>query len=238
MRRGGEGSVTGRLVEKIRPPGISSVPNSGIPISDGAVETPCPSAQTVIFYPPSYVERLDLAALFQNARPVEVELGAGDGSFLMQWAAENPETNFLAVERLLGRLRKIERKARRASLTNVRALRLEAAYCTGYLLPRASVSAFHIYFPDPWPKRKHRPNRLLNEAFTEVLRAALMVAGIVYLRTDDADYFEQMTRVFGANANFESRPTPERLAAVRTDFERHFNDQGIQTHRAAYRRVG
>lgn len=202
------------------------------------METSCPSEQPVIFCPSSYVERLDLAALFQNGRPVEVELGAGDGSFLIQWAAENPDTNFLALERLLGRLRKVERKARRSGLKNVRALRLEAAYFAGYLLPRESVAAFHIYFPDPWPKRKHRQNRLLNEAFTEVLRAALPVGGLVYLRTDDADYFEQMTRVFGANVNFESGPTPERLAAVRTDFERHFNDQGIQTNRAAYRRVG
>ncbi len=94
------------------------------------METPCPSEQPVIFCPPSYVERLDLAALFPNARPVEVELGAGDGSFLIQWAAENPATHFLALERLLGRLRKIERKARRAGLTNVRALRLEASYFT------------------------------------------------------------------------------------------------------------
>lgn len=179
---------------------------------------------------------MDPGAYFAEARPLEVELGAGDGSFFAQWAALNPERNFLGVERLLGRLRKIERKARRAELSNVRALRLEAAYFTEYLLPRASVSAFHIYFPDPWPKRKHRANRLINERFTEVLRAGLSHGGVVHLRTDDADYFAQMTRVFGANGNFETASTPDRLAAVLTDFERGFNAQGIQTHRAAYRR--
>ena len=178
-----------------------------------------------------------MGALFPTPQPLEVELGAGDGSFFVQWAALNPGTNFLGVERLLGRLRKIERKARRLGLANVRALRLEAAYFAEFLLPRNSVSAVHIYFPDPWPKRKHRANRLINEPFIEVVRAALTADGIVYLRTDDADYFAQMTRVFDANKNFALVPTPERLAAVLTDFERTFVARGIQTNRAAYRRV-
>lgn len=195
------------------------------------------SDQAIIFRPSSYIERLDVAALFAMPQPIEIELGAGDGSFLAQWTALNPERNFLGVERLLGRLRKIDRKSRRAGLTNVRVLRLEAAYFAEYLLPCDSVSAFHIYFPDPWPKRKHRQNRLINEHFTEVLRAALVPGGAVYLRTDDTDYFAQMTCVFGANKNFEELPTPARLANVLTDFEREFNAKGIQTKHAAYRRV-
>lgn len=192
---------------------------------------------SIVVRPNSYVERLSVADLFSKPQPVEIELGAGDGSFLIQWAALHPGTNFLGLERLLGRLKKIEKKARRAGLTNVRALRLEAGYFAEYLLPPESVSAFHIYFPDPWPKRKHRQNRLLNERFAEVLRSALIVGGVVYLRTDDANYFEQMTNVFGANKNFELVPTLEQLASVLTDFEREFNAKGIQTNRAAYRRV-
>jgi tRNA (guanine-N7-)-methyltransferase len=204
------------------------------------VETQCVTEAgppAIIFRPPSYVERLDVPALFARAQPIEVELGAGDGSFFVQWAALNPDVNFLAVERLLGRLKKIGKKSRRTGLENVRALRLEASYFAEYLLPPSSISAFHIYFPDPWPKRKHRANRLINERFSEVLRAALQTGGIVYLRTDDADYFSQMVSVFQANKNFEPVPTPERLATVLTDFERGFTAQGIQTNRAAYRKV-
>lgn len=193
--------------------------------------------ETTIFRPSSYVERLAVAALFPAPQPLEVELGAGDGSFLVRWAALNPERNFLGVERLLGRLKKIERKSRRERLANVRALRLEASYFTEYLLPRNSVSAFHIYFPDPWPKRKHRQNRLINERFAEVLRAALSPGGVVYLRTDETDYFAQMVNVFSANRNFEACATPSRLADVLTDFEREFTAKGIQTNRAAYRRA-
>jgi len=193
--------------------------------------------ETIIVQPASYIERLNVAALFDTPQPLEIELGAGDGSFLVQWAALNPDRNLLGVERLLGRLKKIDRKSRRARLTNVHALRLEAGYFAEYLLPRESVSAFHIYFPDPWPKRKHRQNRLINERFTEVLRAALAPGGVVYLRTDDTDYFSQMVDVFNANGNFGENSTSSRLADVLTDFEREFNAKGIQTNRAAYRRA-
>ncbi len=218
----------------------SAISNFQFRISNGVVETSRASQKSepsVIVRPASYVERLNLRDLFPQPRPVEVELGSGDGSFLVQWAALNPDMNFLGVERLLGRLRKIERKSRRAALTNVRALRLEASYFAEYLLPPESITAFHIYFPDPWPKRKHRANRLINEQFAEVLRGALRVDGFIYLRTDDADYFAQMTRVFETNESFKATSTPERLAAVLTDFERTFNAEGIQTNRAAYRRV-
>jgi len=192
---------------------------------------------SIVFRPSSYVERLRIGDLFSRPQPLEIELGAGDGSFLVQWVALNPSTNFLGLERLLGRLRKIERKSRRAGLANVRVLRLEAAYFVEYLLPRESVSAFHIYFPDPWPKRKHRVHRLVNERFAEVLRGALTIGGTVYLRTDDSDYFAQMTQAFGANKNYEPAQTPERLATVLTDFERGFHAEGIATNRAAYRRI-
>jgi len=186
----------------------------------------------------SILEPLSLAAMFAPARPLEVELGSGDGSFLAQWARLNPQRNFLGVERLLGRLRKLDRKGLRAGLANLRLFRIEAAYFTEHLLPRGSVAALHIYFPDPWPKRKHRKNRLINEHFTGIVGQALAPGGIIYLRTDDADYFAQMTRVFGANPAFAPVETPGELAAVVTDFERNFNLRGVPTLRAAYRRTG
>jgi tRNA (guanine-N7-)-methyltransferase len=201
------------------------------------VESQTKSEQSVIIRPASYVERLNVQALFVERQPVEVELGAGDGSFLVQWAGMNPQINFLGVERLLGRLKKIDKKSRRIGLTNVHALRLEANYFAEYLVAPESVTVFHIYFPDPWPKRKHRQNRLINERFSQVLRTALMPGGVAYLRTDDVDYFAQMTGVFAANKDFESTPTPSALAAVLTDFEREFTARGIQTNHAAYRRL-
>jgi tRNA (guanine-N7-)-methyltransferase len=195
-----------------------------------------PETAQIIFQPASYVEKLPVRDLFVTPQPLEVELGAGDGSFLVAWAAQNPKRNFLAVERLLGRLRKADRKVRRASLTNVRLLRIEAGYFLEYMLPAGSVAALHVYFPDPWPKRKHHRHRLINDHFTEVTATVLQPNGIIYLRTDDKPYFAQMTAAFGRNKAFQPIETPPDLAAVLTDFERGFQTRGVSTNRAAYRR--
>ena len=175
--------------------------------------------------------------MFSTVQPLEVELGSGDGSFLVNYAKLHPEHNFLGVERLLGRLRKVDRKARRLGLNNLRGLRIESAYFLQYLLPAASVTALHIYFPDPWPKRKHRKNRLINEEFTRLAHQVLLPGGIVYLRTDDQDYFEQMITVFDANKTFRAIETPAELSAVVTDFERNFHARGVSTLRAAYLKI-
>lgn len=195
---------------------------------------PTTPAGSLIHRPDSWVEHLPLPALFPIPRPLEVELGSGDGSFMVRHAALHPERNFLAVERLLGRLRKLDRKAQRAGLSNLRLMRIEAAYFLEYLLPHRSTSALHLYFPDPWPKRKHRRNRLANERFPELIARILQPDGICYLRTDDADYFTQMLEVFAVDKRFLPVETPADLAAVTTDFERSFNLRGIATRRAAY----
>ncbi len=183
----------------------------------------------------SLVERLDVAKLFPQQQSVEVELGAGDGSFLARYALENPQRNFIGVERLLGRLRKIDKKGSRAGLTNLRLVRIEASYFLEFLLPEKSVVALHVYFPDPWPKRKHRKNRLVNERFVELAKRVLLPGGMVYLRTDDPDYFSQMKRVFDANFSFEKMETPSEISASVTDFERTFNLRGVPTLAGAYR---
>src|SRR5690606_35150358 len=176
-----------------------------------------------------------LAAAFGRSAPLEVELGSGDGSFLIEWAARHPDRNFLGVERLLGRIRKLDRKAQRAGLLNVRGLRIEAAYCVEYLLPPGSVRALHVYFPDPWPKRRHHKNRLVNEHFVGITRRALEPGGVIHLRTDDPGYAERMRELFDGAPGFQPVDTPPELAAIRTDFERDFNARGIETRRMSYR---
>jgi tRNA (guanine-N7-)-methyltransferase len=194
------------------------------------------SLPNLLFELRSIVERMDLAELFPRNQPLEVELGCGDASFLVNYAKLHPERNFIGVERLLGRIRKLDRKGRRAGLTNLRGVRIESAYFLEYLLPKNSAVALHIYFPDPWPKRKHLKNRLINERFPQLAQQALAPGGIVFLRTDDQNYFGQMQRVFGASPLFRAVETPDELSAVVTDFEKNFNARGIGTLRAAYRR--
>jgi len=177
-----------------------------------------------------------LAELFPKPQPLEVELGCGDASFLVEYARRNPDTNFIGVERLLGRIQKLDKKGRRIGLKNVRGVRIESAYFLQYLLPPHAATALHIYFPDPWPKKKHRRHRLINEGFPALARNALAPGGVVFLRTDDADYFQQMNEVFDAAAEFfQKKETSASLAEIATDFERDFNAQGIPTLRVAYK---
>lgn len=203
---------------------------AAVPGSDG---TSSPSSLIHVLASP--LDRLDCRLLFGDARPVEVELGSGDGGFLMAYAALWPDRGFVGIERLRGRLRKLDRKGRRAGLVNIRGLRIEAGYALEYLLPLGGVRALHVYFPDPWPKRRHAERRLVRARFPALAAQVLVPGGHVYLRTDDRSYYQQMQDVFAASAVFEPMETPAELAAVVTDFEREFNAHGVPTLRAAFR---
>ncbi len=216
-----------------------TVPSAGLGGAPGASPLTARSAAappTLIVRLVSIVERLDLEKLFPRSQPLEVDLGSGDGTFIAQYAQRRPDRNFLAVERLLGRLRKIDRKGLRAGLANLRLIRMEASYLLEYLLPPESVHALHVYFPDPWPKRKHHKHRLVNARFTELAAQALAPGGAVFLRTDDEDYFAQMTAVFAANSGFVPAETPADLKGMITDFEEDFRAKGVATLRAVYQR--
>ena len=182
----------------------------------------------------SITEPLRLEELFPVQQPTELEIGCGDGGFLFQMAQQHLKRNFLGVERLLGRIRKLSKKGQRASLTNLRLLRLEGRYVMKYLLPEKTFEAIHIYFPDPWPKDRHARHRLVDFEFPQKAARLLKQGGVVHLRTDDMTYFKQMKTVFCAHGGFNEEETPDELAARVTEFEVEFNAQGKHTNRASW----
>ena len=91
----------------------------------------------------------------------------------------------------------------------------------------ASLQAIHLYFPDPWPKKKHHKNRLVNDHFANACHRLLATAGCVYLRTDHGDYFEQMERC-SPQKGFRANSDTCQTLAFKTDFEAHFNQRGIE----------
>ena len=185
----------------------------------------------------SITEPLSLEELFPLPQPFELEIGCGDGGFLFEYAQRHPDRNFLGVERLLGRVRKLSKKGLREGLTNLRLLRIEARYVLEYLLPEHAFEALHIYFPDPWPKDRHRRHRLINETFPPLARRILLQKGVIYLRTDDPVYFGQMQETFQDLKDFAVENTPGEIASITTEFEGQWLDQGRHIHRAAYRLV-
>ena len=183
-------------------------------------------------------ERFDWRTLFGNDHRIELDLGAGDGGFALAYAKLHPEINLLAVERLLGRVRKIEKRAARGSLTNIRVLRLETAYTVRYLCPPGSVDVAHIMFADPWPKRRHWSRRLMQPDFVRDLAVALKPGGELRFTTDHAHYFETAQEAV-TEANVLTRsPEWDWSLDPKTDFQQTFDAEGRATHRARWVKPG
>jgi tRNA (guanine-N7-)-methyltransferase len=171
-----------------------------------------------------------------EAGPLEVDLGCGDGTFLVQMARQYPERCFLGVERLLGRVTKVKGKITRMGLKNCRILRLESAYTVGWLLPSRSVARLHLLCPDPWPKTKHHRRRLVvDEEFHGGLKRVLGAEGEFLLKTDDAAYAACAEEHVGA-LPWLTRLSWEEQAFFypTTDFERHWLASGRSIHRARW----
>ena len=193
----------------------------------------------VIFVPTDYFRLAEKRELFHEPeKPLEVDLGCGDGLFLETMAARYPERNFLGVERLIGRIEKTARRITREKLSNARVLRLESSYTLAWLLPDASVSRLHLLCPDPWPKKKHHKRRMFHDPeFLGGLARVLESGGEFLLKSDDTPYFEDAVEVMGEQASFSRLDWAEdAFFHPTTTFEKQWLAQGKAIHRARWRR--
>lgn len=190
------------------------------------------AAEHAQWSPADILQRAQLSEIFERPAPLEVDIGCGEGAFLLEMARRHPERNFLGIERLLGRVSKVCRAAAREGLTNVRVLRLESAYVMKHILPLDSVSVAYVSFPDPWPKRHHQPRRLIQDDFLKDLRKVLVPGGELRLKTDDLPYFLWMQKVIARAEGWQQAEWPEDPDYPVTNFERRFLDQGLPINRA------
>ena len=171
---------------------------------------------------------------FDLSRPLEVEVGCGKGRFLTARAKANPDCDFLGIERMLERVRLFDGKCRRGGIDNAKVLRLEALYTFHYLLPAHHARRVYVFFPDPWPKRKHHSHRLFGPLFLNALWKRLEIGGRIEFATDHAEYFATVRECFAADPRFaEVEPMP-RPKEVWTEFETMFREQGLPIHSAAW----
>ena len=184
--------------------------------------------------PETYLAPLDLLSIFGRAAPLHVDLGCGDGLFLCELARQNPGTNFLGIDKLAGRVAKACRKS--AQLENVRVLNVESSYTVRYLLPENSVETFYLFFPDPWPKRRHHRRRIVTNEFLDSIFRALQAGGVLRIATDQGDYFEQMLRLSQADSRFAIGGTKD-VDLPSSKFERRFVHAGAPIYRLALRKI-
>jgi tRNA (guanine-N7-)-methyltransferase len=185
---------------------------------------------------------IEWAALFGDSRPVEIEVGFGKGLFLINAATSQPDVNFFGVE--------IVRKcqlytATRVAIRELRNIRLACGDALPLLrdrVPAGSAQAVHVYFPDPWWKKRHHKRRLFTPEFVNVVAKTLKNDGVFHIATDVAEYFEVIQEILKDRPPFApDSPVPATEARddldYLTNFERKFRKQGKPIWRAAYRKT-
>jgi tRNA (guanine-N7-)-methyltransferase len=141
---------------------------------------------------------IDFFRLFGRSGPLHIEIGSGKGTFLLNQAGTLPDDNFLGIEWARKYYRYTVDRIGRWGLTNVRIIRTDAAVFIRDFVPDSCVDCFHIYFPDPWPKKRHHKRRFVCMDNLEHLVRCLKTGGQLRIATDHADYFEQIKTVLAA----------------------------------------
>ena len=192
---------------------------------------------THIITPTSWTRELPLEEFFDTSRPLEVDIGCGKGRLLLALAAKAPGTNFIGIDRQLVRLRIIDKRINRRSLNNVKLLRIENSYAIQYLLPPESVDAFYVFFPDPWPKKRHHKRRMFNQEFMDSVHSRLKKNGKLHVTTDHLQYFEEIRTLLNNSEAFTQTQTFVPAEDERTNFEMIFLEQGLQIGRCSYEKI-
>ncbi len=183
---------------------------------------------------------MDFAEIFGNTRPAEMEIGTGKGTFILARSQARPEVNFIGVEYARSYALYAADRFRRHGIENVRMLHADAGKLFAGAVGEQSLQRLHIYFPDPWPKRKHNRRRLIQPPFIERASRALTIGGQLLIVTDHMGYFEQIRSVMSAAPGLTKIAMPQMASAdgelVGTNFERKYIAQGRPFYSTAHLR--
>lgn len=174
---------------------------------------------------------------FGKPGPIEVEIGCGKGGFLVEYCERHPEVPFLGIEKeppiahlAAGRV------AKRPHIPHARVLMGDAFHFFRDYLPAGCVSVFHMYFPDPWPKKRHHKYRLLGPAFLEQVKRTAVPGALFRWGTDHAEYNAQAQETFAATPWLEMlEPNASPTEGIMTNFEKKYRRQGKPIYRCVLR---
>jgi tRNA (guanine-N7-)-methyltransferase len=181
---------------------------------------------------------VDFSAVFGRTAPVEMEIGVGKGRFLLNAAAGNRDRDYFGLEIEAEYAAIVRVRAERAGLTNLRVERLDGkAFVSSRLAPGA-LAALHVYFPDPWPKKRHHKRRLVDAAWATAAALALEPGGLLRVASDHAEYWAVVDSVLSAEpllAKLSSEEAGE--WSTGTNYELKFLKSGRPIRKAVFRRV-
>ncbi len=181
---------------------------------------------------------IDKKEIFGNEKPLALEIGFGEGEFLINAASQDKSRNYLGIEIKRGRFRKALRTARKLSLENLKFVHIEAAIALRQIFSKNTFDLAFVNFPDPWPKKKHLKHRIFNGEFISHLSEALCAGGRIVIKTDQLGYIEQIVSEFEKSALFRPVYAPAGFIEAgreepKTKFERLFRENSQRIYIAA-----
>jgi tRNA (guanine-N7-)-methyltransferase len=179
-------------------------------------------------------EILDARAVFGRTAPLVLEIGSGMGETTARIARERPDTDFIAVEVHGPGVGSLLKLIERERLTNLRVVRHDALEVLQHMIADGALAGIHLFFPDPWPKKRHHKRRLVQPAFAALAARKLAPGGILHAATDWQDYASQIVEVLAAEPGLRrENDNPMRPA---TKFELRGLRLGHKVHDLVFRR--
>jgi tRNA (guanine-N7-)-methyltransferase len=194
--------------------------------------------------PERALEGLDWSEVFGGPGRVDVEVGIGKGRFLLATAALRPDHRFLGIEWANEYLRIAEERAAKRGLTNVRFVRVDAKELVARAVPDASVTTYYVFYPDPWPKKRHHKRRFFDAKTADALARTLVPGGWLHAATDHEEYWSVLEPLLDRHEAFERLPAfggpdfPLSSDEPLTNFEVKYAAEGRGRHRGSWRRRG
>ncbi|MFO7849784.1 MAG: tRNA (guanosine(46)-N7)-methyltransferase TrmB [Spirochaetia bacterium] len=168
-------------------------------------------------------KELDYSRIFERDRPVILEIGFGMGEATVEIAEGFRNYNFIGIEVHPPGVGKVLHEARRRELDNLRVVQYDAVSVIETMIPDASLEGVHIFFPDPWPKKKHHKRRILNRDFSCLLSQKISPGGYLYVTTDWEDYAWSIVHTLSGIPELENEYeifAPTQLWRPKTSFEK------------------